>query len=233
MFLMYGDEADAEEGRGQKFFLYGGIFIDQSKIWTAHERIEQLRKGAGFAAGDSLKFAAKTRPVRITAGTHRDIKREVIALAEELEVIFCAYVILHAIGRTQQKIDLVEYGANTVLARFNEFLTEKNDHGIAKLDRMGKNAFTYAREKFQRGLTFSPNSRHRRLDRIVSIGFTCDGASHLSSLADIVLGSFRYCVNELDRRGGESDVSRAHAAYVEGHAERQEIRARAGSYTAA
>src|SRR5262245_33281932 len=43
MYLMYGDEADAEEGRRQKFFLYGGIFIDHSKIWTAHEQIEQLR----------------------------------------------------------------------------------------------------------------------------------------------------------------------------------------------
>jgi hypothetical protein len=29
--------------------------------------------------------------------------------------------------------------------------------------------------------------------------FTCDGASHLSSMADILLGSFRYCVNEPER----------------------------------
>jgi hypothetical protein len=57
-----------------------------------------------------------------------------------------------------------------VLARFNEFLTEENEHGIAKLDRMGKNTSTYVREKFQRELTF-PDSRDRRLDRIVSIGF--------------------------------------------------------------
>jgi len=148
MYLMYGDEADAEEGRGQKFFLYGGIFIDHSQVWTAHEQIEQLRKGADFAAGDSLKFAGKTRPASVTADAHRDIKKAVIALAEELEVTFSAYVILHAIGRAQQKIDLVEYGANTVLARFNEFLTEENEHGIAKLDRMGKNAFAYARDKF-------------------------------------------------------------------------------------
>ena len=39
MYLMYGDEADAEEGRGQKFFLYGGIFIDHSQVLTAHEQI--------------------------------------------------------------------------------------------------------------------------------------------------------------------------------------------------
>jgi hypothetical protein len=63
---------------------------------------------------------------------------------------------------------------------------------------MGKNSFTYAKDKFQRGLTF-PKSPDRRLNRIVSIGFTCDGASHLSSMADIVLGSFRYCVNESDK----------------------------------
>ncbi len=63
MYLMYGDEADAEEGRGQKFFLYGAIFIEHSKAWTAHLRIEDLRKKAGFAAQDSLKFAS-SRPER-------------------------------------------------------------------------------------------------------------------------------------------------------------------------
>jgi hypothetical protein len=128
---------------------------------------------------------------------YRDIKSAVIALAEELGVTFCAYIFLHAIGRSQDQIDLIEYGANTVLGRYNEFLTEKNEHGIAKLDRMSKNGFIYAKEKFQRGLTF--RERDRRLDRIISVGFTCDGASHLSSIADIVLGSFRYCVNEPEK----------------------------------
>jgi hypothetical protein len=27
MYLMFGDEADAEQGRGQKFFVYGAVFI--------------------------------------------------------------------------------------------------------------------------------------------------------------------------------------------------------------
>ena len=51
---------------------------------------------------------------------------------------FSAYVILHAIGRAQQKIDLVEYGANTVLARFNEFLTEENEHGTQSWIEWGR-----------------------------------------------------------------------------------------------
>jgi hypothetical protein len=197
LYLMYGDEADAEEGRGQKFFLYGGIFVDHSKAWTAHLRIEDLRKEAGFVAQDSLKFASSTRPKTVTADAHREIKSAVIALAHELGIVFCAYVFLHAIGRSQDQVDLIEYGANTVLGRFNEFLTEKNEHGIANLDRMSKNGFIYAKEKFQRGLAFP--SRDRRLERVISVGFTCDGASHLSSMADILLGSFRYCVNEPER----------------------------------
>jgi hypothetical protein len=198
MYLMYGDEADPEEGRGQKFFLYGGIFIEHSKVWTAHLQIEELRKKAAFAPQDSLKFATSTRPEAVSAEAHRDIKSAVLALAQELGVIFCAYVFLHAIGRSQEQRDLIiEYGANTVLSRYNEFLTEKDEHGIAKLDRMGKNGFTYAKAKFQRGLLFG--NRDRRLDRIISIGFTCDGASHLASMADIILGSFRYCVNEPEK----------------------------------
>jgi len=198
---MYGDEADAEEGRGQKFFLYGGIFVEQSKVWTAHSRIEELRKKGGFAAEDSLKFASSTKPKSVTADSHRDTKSAVIDLARELSVVFCVYIFLHAIGRTQGQGNLIEFGANTVLGRYNEFLKEKNDHGIAKLDRMGKNGFNYVRNKFQTGLVFPGGEIpiKRRLDRITSIGFTCDGASHLSSLADIVLGSFRYCVNEPEK----------------------------------
>ena len=196
MYLMYGDEADAEEGRGQKFFLYGGIFIDHSKAPIAHSRIEDLRKKAGFGSQDSLKFASSTRPKAVNADAHREIKGTVIALAQELGVIFCAYIFLHAIGRAQEQIDLIGYGANTVLGRYNEFLTEKNEHGIAKLDRIN-NGFNFAKEKFQRGLVFS--NRDRRLDRIISVGLTCDGASHLGSMADIVLGSFRYCVNEPEK----------------------------------
>ena len=32
----------------------------------------------------------------------------------------------------------------------------------------------------------------------MGLASTCDGASHLASIADILVGSFRYCVNEPD-----------------------------------
>jgi hypothetical protein len=199
MHVMLGDEADAEQGRGQKFFIYGAVFIDSENIWTLHDRMERLRRDAGFAATDSLKSAVSTRPKSISADTHRDLKSAVISLAEEMNVTFCAYVMLHAIAQFRDQQTLIQWGTNTILARFNQFLTMSGSFGLVLLDRMtAKNSFAYAKEKFQVGLQFE-GKPDQRLDRITSLGFTCDGASHLGSIADIVLGSFRYCVNEPDK----------------------------------
>lgn len=54
---------------------------------------------------------------------------------------------------------------------------------------------SYFKDKFQNGLTF-PQTPAQPLSRILAYSSTCDGASHLASVADIVVGSFRYCVNE-------------------------------------
>ena len=103
MYLMYGDEADAEEGRGQKFFLYA-VFSSIIRRSGRHtNKSSSFAKVRTSPRGTALN-PGKTRPANVTADAHRDIKKAVIALAEELEVTFSAYVILHAIGRAQQKI---------------------------------------------------------------------------------------------------------------------------------
>jgi len=67
--------------------------------------------------------------------------------------------------------------------------------GIAFLDRLPvKNACQYLKEKFQVGLELDGGGT-LRLENVVAYASTCDGASHLASMADILLGSFRYCVN--------------------------------------
>ena len=91
------------------------------------------------------------------------------------------------------------FGPNTLLAKFNQFLRQRKDVGIAVMDRMpGKDQFKYLKDKFQLGAEFS-DGYTQRLENIVGYTITCDGASHLASMADILLGSFRYCVNEPDR----------------------------------
>jgi hypothetical protein len=66
MYLMLGDEADFEQGRGQKFFVYGAIFIPPEGIKPLSDGIEAKRVAAKFEGTDSLKFADKTRPEKIT-----------------------------------------------------------------------------------------------------------------------------------------------------------------------
>jgi hypothetical protein len=50
-------------------------------------------------------------------------------------------------------------------------------------------------DRFTDGLIFSDEERVP-LDRIKLFTSTCINASHASSAMDIVLGSFRYCINE-------------------------------------
>jgi hypothetical protein len=197
MYLMFGDEADADQGRGQKFFVYGAVFIDAADVKELHEGIQGIRDKFGYGAADSLKFSGCPRDV--TYDQHREVKRKIVKLARRHDVVFCAYAISHAIAKGETHDNLVLFGANTLLGKFNQFLAEQGDAGIALLDRLPvKNAYQYLKEKFQVGLELDGGGT-RSLENVVGYASTCDGASHLASMADILLGSFRYCVNEPDK----------------------------------
>lgn len=200
MFLMFADEADREQDRGQMYFVYGAIFVDSEQAHSLHRAIQAVRDEFGYEPSDSLKFADNTRPEGITRADHREVKARVIQLAIEHNVAFCAYAMLHELARNRSHEELVQWGANTLLGKFNEYCSHTvGGHGVAFFDRMPiAHEHRYLREKFTVGLTF-PNGRTRRLDRIIALASTCDNASHLSSVTDIVLGSFRYCVNEPER----------------------------------
>lgn len=198
MFFMFGDEADQEQGRGQKFFLYGAIFAPSDNMPKLHAEIEKVRKEAGLEDTDSLKFARSTRPKYMTPAAHRDLKYKVMMLARDVgNVTFCAQATLHALAKNVKHDDLVLWGANTVLGRFNMFLEEKQSHGYVVLDKIPvKNPYRYLKQKFQVGLTFRGGESPRRLDRVLGFSHAVDGSSHMCSVADVLLGAFRYCVNE-------------------------------------
>lgn len=206
MYFMLGDEADAEQSRGQKFFVYGAIFVPHESTKPLSDGVEAARKAAKFEATDSLKFADKTRPAKISKETFRDVKAKVMDLAAQHGVVFCAYAILHAIAANQGHKNLVLWGANTLVGKFNEFMgTDQDTFGLVLFDRIPiDHPYQYLREKFQTGMTFSDGRLTSRLERIIGFASTTDGASHLASIADIFVGSWRYCVNEpqMDAAGG-------------------------------
>jgi hypothetical protein len=197
MFFLFGDEADREQGRGQKFFVYGAVFVPAEKMPALHSEMENARKVAGLADTDSLKFASSTRPKAMTFQAHRDLKKAVMLLAREVgNVTFCAHVTLHELAQNRDHDDLVLWGANTVLSTFNMFLEESQSHGYAVLDRIPvEHPYRYLKEKFQIGLKFPLKPLY---GYIACSGFAhaVDGSSHMCSVADVMLGAFRYCVNE-------------------------------------
>jgi hypothetical protein len=198
MYLMVGDEADAEQSRGQKFFVYGAIFVSHDSSKPLSDGVEAIRLAAKFEPTDSLKFADKTRPEKISKETFREVKGRVMDLARQHGVVFCAYAMLHAIAANQGHKNMVLWGANTLLGKFNEFLgTDQDTFGLVLFDRIPiDHPYPYLREKFQIGMTFPGDRPPNRLERIIGLGSTTDGASHLASVADILVGSWRYCVNE-------------------------------------
>ena len=199
MYLLFGDETDREQGGRAPFFIYGGIFVPLDRAAELHSAVERIRLRHRFQAGDSLKFSGAELPERISRDLHRGAKRQVLEAASEAGVLFCAQLVSHEVARGRPQATLVEWGANTVLGAFNLFLAEQRDRGIAVLDRLPiPHPDRFIRDKFQVGLTF-PRGGTLRLSHIICYTHTCDGASHLASVADVVLGSFRYCVNEPDR----------------------------------
>jgi hypothetical protein len=199
VYLLFGDETDREQGGRAPFFIYGAIFVRVDQAAALHDAVERIRLRNGFQARDRLKFSAAELPERISRDVHREAKRQVLEAASEAGVRFCAQLVSHEVARGQPQATLLERGANTVLGAFNKFLGEQRDRGIAVLDRLPiPHPDHFIRDKFQVGLTF-PRGGTRRLSNIICYTHSCDGASHLASVADVVLGSFRYCVNEPDR----------------------------------
>jgi hypothetical protein len=186
-----------------RFFVYGAIFVPADNMPPLHTQVERARIGAGLANTDSLKFASKTRPNNMTFEQHRDLKKKVMSLSRNVgDVTFCAQVTLHDLARNKNHDDLVLWGANTVLSKFNQFLRERKSFGYALLDKIPvKYPYRYLKEKFQVGLTFPKQSKPpMRLGRILGFGHAVDGSSHMCSVADVMLGAFRYCVNEPENK---------------------------------
>jgi hypothetical protein len=196
MLTLFTDETNLTPDATAKFFAYGGLVIDAARLPELHDGVEKIRRGAGYRAGDELKFDTRARPEHVTIDACTAAKREVIQLCIALETRFIAYVVLHAIAKNKPAMDLVRWGANHVIGRFNYFCSIKNSFGAVIVDRLPAGTeYAYLSDKFSKGLEF-PEDPPVRLDRIHLFAASTIGASHACSAMDIVLGSFRYCIND-------------------------------------
>jgi len=195
MHLLLTDETNQRPGRDAKFFILGGLIVPFEAIDALHQSIEDARTIAGYQKQDELKFETNARPAYVSVNQATEAKRQVISVAQEFGCKFIAHVIHHDIIRNQDLEQQVQWAADYVIGRFNYYLTTINDTGICAVDNLPVRAqFRYLSDKFSLGLSL-PDGSHVRLDRIRMLSATCANASHLSSAMDIVLGAFRYCLN--------------------------------------
>ena len=195
MYLLMTDETNMRPNAQARFFAYGGLIVPFERVARLSARIEAIRVDTGYRRRDLLKFDTNVRPRNVTAEDARNAKRRVIRACIANDCLFVAYVVLHAIARNQPQRVIVEWGASHVIGKFNFFLTLRNSQGIVQVDRLpNQNEYEFLTNKFVSGLTFQ-DDEDVLLDRIVLLGATCINASHIASAMDIVLGSFRYCIN--------------------------------------
>jgi hypothetical protein len=197
-FILFADEANPEQTDPNKFFIYGGVIIPVSAIASIHQEVEAVRVALGLTVQDQLKFNSRSKPKVISSDQHTWAKAAVYEIAEKHGVKFIGYAILHSIAKNKDHSTLVEFGANILLAKFNQFLGEVGGLGWANFDRLNtEKPYAYLQAKFEN--RYASDAGHIRLERILGYSFTCDGASHHSSVADILIGGFRYVMNEPER----------------------------------
>lgn len=196
MHILFTDETNTVETEHVKFFVYGGLMFPIESLAKLDGDIRLIRAQNGYKPSDELKFATHCRPAHVSQEKSNLAKEAVIDACINRGCKFIALVALHAIAKGQSKDTLIKWRASHVLGRFNYFLTQVNDSGIVVVDRLPiAGDYKYLIEKFCEGLEFDGGKRVK-LDHIKLYASTCSNASHASSAMDIVLGSFRYCIND-------------------------------------
>jgi len=194
MYILFTDETNQQPSESINFFIYGGIIIPEDSLIPLHEGIDLIRNNYGFKKSDEFKFDTRTRPESITIESFTKAKNDLIALCINLKICFIAYVIYHSVQENQELDQQLEWAADYVIGRFNIFLIEKDDIGFCFIDNLPtKSQYKYLQRKFVEGNNINGTSIPQ--DKIKIFATTCSNASNYSSAMDIILGCFRYCIN--------------------------------------
>lgn len=196
MYILFTDETNTDFRKNNaKFFVYGGLIVSTDKLIDLDKGVNTIRMGAGYKPKDSFKFDTNSRPSYVSRKDFSEAKNGVVKLCIKLQCKFIAYVVLYDIIKNKKIETSIEYGLNTIIGRFNYFLKKNEDCGIVIVDRLSnKKEYDLLRDKFVNGLKIE-EKKIVPLERIKLYASSCDNASHFNSAMDIVLGSFRYCIN--------------------------------------
>lgn len=202
MHILLTDETNKSSSDKVKFFVYGGILMPANALSQLDEHIGKIRKKLGYLPTDTLKFDTNSRPEQVSPEQSLQAKQWVIEACHLCGIKFVVQIIHHGIVKAQPLEQVVYWAADYVISRFHQYLGRVSDDGIVIIDNVPEgNQYQYLTKKFQVGL--EANGTNHEIPRIKMFASTCVGASHANSAMDIVLGTFRYVLNN-----PKHDVSR-------------------------
>lgn len=198
MHLVLTDETNTDPDKST-FFLVGGIALPWRNAFTLHQEIEEIRTAFGYYPTDSFKYAKADKPRQVDDQAFNNAKSAALDLFAKYGVAIFLYACHHLIAASRSAEEKFQWGNNALLWLVQNFLIETRSFAWVVQDRHPVTGeFDYYKRRFRESQPSNKNSSHK-LDRIVGYGSTCDGASHLTSLVDIALGSYRFCLNHSDK----------------------------------
>lgn len=197
MYVLLTDETNSQPAKGITFFITGGLFFPAEAFLALDAGIEKIRNANGYSPTDCLKFDTRSRPSGVTAEQAIAAKSQVVDLCLELECRFIAVVVHHSVV-TKEADGKFLWPLNTLIAKFEYFLKQEDEFGLCVLDNLPLKGgqWKYLSERFTKGLYLEHKQKYMPLRQIRLFAASCNNASHISSATDIILGAFRYCVNQ-------------------------------------
>ena len=198
MYLILTDETNTTTDHST-FFLIGGIAVPAAAAGELHLAVEDIRRRYGYELGDSFKYSRADKPAQIDNEAFNSAKSDAFDLFDKYRIKIFLYACHHLIADNRTAEEKFQWGNNALLWLAQKFLHENNEYAWVVQDRhpVG-NEYDYYKTRFRDSARQATGVTHK-LRNIVGFGSTCDGASHLASLSDIALGSYRFCINHQDK----------------------------------
>jgi hypothetical protein len=199
--LFLTDESNLDGSESHQFFVYGGIFIDVERVGALCRRVEEIRSNYGYVETDVFKCAVSSRPNQVSQEDFNRSKQDLIDACFVLGARFIVNITSKRMVAKQKDSQVVSWAADYALGRFHYYLLDNDRLGMVLMDTLPfQGPKKYLVDKFGIGLNLEASKETRKLNKIISYSFSVAGSSHLASVGDIVLGTFRYCLNNI---GGE------------------------------
>ena len=193
MKFIYCDETNLEAKSGD-FLIYGGLTVDSETFHELSKDIWKIREKFEIERSEKIKF--NPGPEHLSHKQFIALKASLIEAAARNGCQFLVYHVLHDIAKDTDKGR--RNGINEICLNFSYLLKSADTSGMVLVDRFndeGNKIDGHLTEKFSIGLTGLPHSPEFRLERVVGLHYSTIGQSHMTSLIDVILGSYRFAIN--------------------------------------